>query len=101
MDWIEELVKDPDQMAALGYGLTTLTLSAYAAYRNDFGAPDRTTKELEDYLEETDTGPMNPVKTWKALEYRKELEERNKEPEIVDDQRIYEDIRETSAYLDD
>ncbi|MFB6116441.1 MAG: hypothetical protein ABEK10_02905 [Candidatus Nanosalina sp.] len=101
MEWIEDFLSDPGQLAALGYGAAALTVSAYAAYRNDFGATDRTTRELEDYLENVDTGPASPVSAWKAFEYRKELEERNTEPEIVGKERIYSDVREAHLYSDD
>ena len=103
MDWIEEFLKDPDHLAALGYGAATLTVSAYTAYRNDFGAPDKTTRELEEYLEEADTGVGNPVQTWKAYEYRKEFEERrmDRQPDLIDDEIIYDDIREESVSSDD
>lgn len=105
MDWIEELVKDPERSLLLGYSAFILGGSAYAAYRNDFGAQDKTRKELDDYLDEVETGLSSPLSTWKAHEYRKERDERNEERNEIDVQKelqeIYDDVQEPVAYSDD
>lgn len=77
MDWIETALEDPEQLATLGYTAAITATAAYAAHRNDFGASGKTDVELEEYLEEAETGPAHPVKTWKAYEFRKEQESRD------------------------
>jgi hypothetical protein len=84
MEWIKELLSNPDQATALGYGAALTAASAYAIYKNDFGAEGRTTAELEDYLDDMDSETTGPLKMWKAHEYRKELQEREKVTEELD-----------------
>jgi len=76
MEMIKELLSDPDSWAALGYGAALLSTSAYAAYKNDFGADIKTRKELESYIEENEPSLSNPVDTWRLREYKKEFEDR-------------------------
>ncbi len=76
MEWIEEFLSNPEHTAALGYGAVLTAVSAYGAYRNDFGAADETDVELEDYLDKVDPGITSPLKLWKQHEYRKEQNER-------------------------
>lgn len=99
MEWVKEVLNDPDALAALGYGAAITTASAYAAYKNDFGASDKTTKELENYIED-ECGLTNPLAAWKSLEYRRELESREDLNESsLDD--VYESHRTASAVSDD
>ena len=77
MEMVKELLSDPDSLAAFGYGAALLSTSAYAAYKNDFGADAKTRKELESYVEETEPSPTNPVDTGRLREYKKELEKRD------------------------
>jgi len=76
MDWIETALEDPEQLATLGYTAAMTATAAYAAHRNDFGASGKTDVELEEYLEEAETGPTHPIQTWKAYEFRKEQNSR-------------------------
>ena len=91
VDWMDELVKNPEKMAALGYTASITLASVYAAYRNDFGAADRTTREPEQYLEEKDPGLENSVQVWKAHEYRQELQCREELPEV--EENFYDEAR--------
>jgi hypothetical protein len=77
MEMVKELLSDPDSLAAFGYGAALLSTSAYAAYKNDFGADAKTRKELESYVEENEPSLSDPVDTWRYMEYKKELEKRD------------------------
>ena len=76
MDWIETALENPDQLATMGYAAAITATAAYAAHRNDFGAADKTNVELEEYLEEAETGLTNPIQSWKAYEFKKEQNSR-------------------------
>jgi len=101
MEEVKELLSNPDQVAAFASGLVTLAGSAYLAYRNDFGASDRTDAELERYLDETETAVTNPLSSWKAWEYSSELDERREETEKLADPGYEESGSRLIRYTDD
>ena len=99
MEWVDKFLSNPDQAAALGYGVALTASTFYAVYKNDFGAEDRTTAELKAYLENMDTNKGRPLKMWKGFEYRKELREREGEKEELSDGLYVEEER--PVYADD
>lgn len=101
MEEVKEFLNNPDQAAAFASGLVTLAGSAYVAYKNDFGASNRTDAELERYLEEIETGVMNPLSTWKAWEYGNELDKRQEETEKLADPEYDENDSRLIRYADD
>jgi len=101
MEWVNEFLSSPSSTVALGSGLVTLAGSTYLAYKNDFGAQGCTSEELENYLEETDTGITSPVSSWKAHEYNKELQERDEENQKLANLDYDEDNALLVRYADD
>ena len=98
---MKEFLSNPDQAAAFASGLVSLAGSAYVAYKNDFGAGDRTDAELERYLDEADTGLTSPLSSWKAWEYGNELDERREETEKLADPEYDENDSRLIRYADD
>lgn len=101
MEEVNEFLSNPDQAAAFASGLVALAGSAYVAYKNDFGATDKTDVELETYLDETETGITSPISSWRAWEYSNELDSRQEETERLADPEYEEDSSRLIRYADD
>ncbi|MFQ3308550.1 MAG: hypothetical protein ACI977_000791 [Candidatus Nanohaloarchaea archaeon] len=81
---IDILTEDPERTTAMVYASASLTGLTYVGYQNDFGASGMTPKDLNNYLEEH-SSDVGPVTLYKKHVYRKELEKREEEGEVLPD----------------
>lgn len=84
MEFVEQLLENPEAALLTGYSAVIVGSSAYSAKKYDFKAEDKTSANLEEYLIEKDPGITEPVQRLKARSYRKELEKRQENEEYLD-----------------